>query len=155
MGVTRLRLIRWPALLNLMTLFSERPRKVGNAGHGTEQTPVLGALSLDKKGCPKYLKMLEIPDVKSTMLVDFAQKHIEAGSTISSDKYRSYSSFGEQGYEHKGKLFNPVENPNRLKLLHTVISNAKAFMAIRFTVLIRSICKRIWMSSAIGSIVAK
>lgn len=64
--------------------------------------------------------------------MDFAQKYIEAGSTISSDKYRSYQALAKQGYQHEAKLFNPSENPDHLKWLHTVISNAKAFIGGTF-----------------------
>lgn len=57
--------------------FFGAPTKGGKGGRGTEQTPVLVALSLDKNGCSKFLKMQVIPDVKGTTLVDFAQKYSE------------------------------------------------------------------------------
>jgi len=115
-------------IVELDDAFFGAPTEGGKRGRGTEQTPVLVALSLDKKGCPKYLKMQVIPDVKGTTLVDFAQKYIETGATISSDKYRSYQTLAKNGYQHEAKLFNPAENPDHLKWLHTVISNVKAFI---------------------------
>jgi hypothetical protein len=36
--------------------FFSAPTEGGKRGHGTDQTPVLVALLLDKKGCPKYIK---------------------------------------------------------------------------------------------------
>ncbi|MNW46298.1 ISXO2-like transposase domain protein [compost metagenome] len=72
--------------------------------------------------------MKMIPDVQGATLVDFAQQSIDSDSTISSDKYRSYRALAKEGCPHEPKLFNPVENPDHLKWLHTVISNAKAFI---------------------------
>jgi hypothetical protein len=46
---------------------------------------------------PKYLKMQVIPDVKGTILTDFATKYIEAGLTIASDRFGSYKDFGQEG----------------------------------------------------------
>lgn len=91
--------------------FFGAPTEGGKRRRGTKQTPVIVTLSLDKKGCPKYLKMQVIPDVKGATLVGFAQKYIEADSTISSDKYRSYLALAKEGYQHEAKLFNPVEKP--------------------------------------------
>lgn len=100
----------------------------GKRGRGTEKTPVLVALTVDKKGCPKYLKMQVIPDVKKTTLTDFANKYIEAGSTIASDQYPSYAALGKAGYPHVAQKYNLAENPDHLKWLHIIISNAKAFI---------------------------
>ncbi|HBG16813.1 MAG TPA: IS1595 family transposase [Firmicutes bacterium] len=72
--------------------------------------------------------MQVIPDLKGNTLVDFAQKYIEEGATISSDKYRSYQVLAKNGYQHEAKQFNPMENPDHLKWIHTVISNARAFI---------------------------
>jgi transposase-like protein len=107
--------------------FFGAPTEGGKRGRGTEQTPVLVALTLDKKGCPKYLKMQVIPDVKGTTLSDFATKYIEAGSTIASDRYGSYKALAKKGFQHEAKTYNLEENPDHLKWLHTIISNAKAW----------------------------
>jgi transposase-like protein len=115
-------------IVELDDAFFGAPTEGGKRGRGTDQPPVLVALSLDKKGQPKYLKMQVIPDVKGVTLVDFAQRFIESGSTITSDKYRSYKALEKEGFHHEAKLFNPVDNPDHLKWLHTVISNAKAFI---------------------------
>ncbi|MCZ8515407.1 IS1595 family transposase [Paenibacillus filicis] len=108
--------------------FFGAPTEGGKRGRGTEQTPVLVGLSLDKKGCPKYLKMQVIPDVKGSTLVDFATKYIEAGSTIASDKYSSYKVLAKEGFQHEAHKYDLKENPDHLRWLHTIISNAKAFI---------------------------
>jgi len=69
-----------------------------------------------------------IPDVKSATLIDFANRHIQSWSTISTDKYRSYMALVAQGYQHEAKEFNVKANPDHLKWLHTIVSNAKAFI---------------------------
>lgn len=72
--------------------------------------------------------MAVIPDVNGTTLVEFSERYIESNSTTSSDKYRSYKALAAEGYTHEPKEFSPKENPDHLKWLHTIISNAKAFI---------------------------
>ena len=72
--------------------------------------------------------MKVIPNIKGQTLVGFAQQNIEEGSTISSDKYRYYKTLANNGYKHEPKEFNVTENPDHLKWLYTIISNAKAFI---------------------------
>lgn len=73
-----------------------------------------------------------IPDVKGTTLVEFAHRTLEPGSVIHSDAYRSYRALADEGFQHEGKTFNPKENPDHLHWLHTIISNAKAFIGGTF-----------------------
>ena len=101
-------------------------------GRGTDKTPVLIGLSLGQYGNPLYVKMRKVSDVKKDTLVDFAHTYIETGSKISSDAFRSYKQLAAEGYEHEAKEFNPKENPDHLKWLHTIVSNAKAFIAGTF-----------------------
>ncbi|OAB34526.1 hypothetical protein PMSM_11725 [Paenibacillus macquariensis subsp. macquariensis] len=115
-------------IVELDEAFFGAPTEGGKRGRGIEQTTVLVALSIDKKGCPKYLKMQVIPDVKGTTLTDFATTHIEAGSTIASDRYRSYQALTKNGFHPEAKKYDLKENPDHLKWLHTIISNAKAII---------------------------
>ena len=69
-----------------------------------------------------------IPDIKGVTLVDFANRTIVPGSVISSDAYKSYNALSKQGYQHMPQKYNPVDHPDHLYWLHTVISNAKAFI---------------------------
>ncbi|MBO0962944.1 hypothetical protein J1P26_25050 [Neobacillus sp. MM2021_6] len=54
-------------------------------------------LFLSKKGHPLYLKMEVVSNLKGETLIDFADKSIQPGSTISSDAYHPI--------EHLKKLF--------------------------------------------------
>jgi hypothetical protein len=58
-------------LVELDDAFFGAPTEGGKRGRGTEQTPVLAAVSLDRKGSPQYMKMKVIPNVKGKTLVDF------------------------------------------------------------------------------------
>jgi transposase-like protein len=118
-------------LVELDDAFFGAPTEGRKRGRGTDQTPVLVGVSLNKQGAPQYVKMQVIPDVKGKTLVEFAKLHIEPGSTISSDAYRSYNALAEE-YDHQPIKFNVKDNPDHLKWLHTMISNAKAFIGGTF-----------------------
>lgn len=119
-------------IVELDDAFFGAPTEGGKRGRGTLQTKVLVGLSLNHQGHPQYLKMRVIPDVQGKTLVDFANQFIVAGSRIHSDAYRSYNALAKKGFDHKGELFDPKINPDHLKWLHTVISNAKAFIGGTF-----------------------
>ena len=102
--------------------------KGGKRGRGTSKAKVVIGLSLSDKGRPQYIKMQVVDDLKKETIAAFAQDHIEGGSTISSDAYRSYHKLISEGYNLEAKVFNPTENPEHLKWLHTMVANAKAFI---------------------------
>jgi transposase-like protein len=105
------------------------PKSGGKRGRGTEKTKVIVAVSLDKKGKPEYTKMAVSGDLTSKSLVGFAEKNITAGSAISSDAYRSYlKAFSDGTYAHEPQKFDAKGGTDHLRWLHTVVSNAKAFI---------------------------
>jgi transposase-like protein/ribosomal protein L37AE/L43A len=113
-------------LVELDDAFFGAPTEGGKRGRGTDQTPVLVGVSLNKQGAPQYVKMQVIPDVKGKTLVEFAKQHIEPGSTISSDAYRSYNALAEE-YNHQPIKFNVKDNPDHLKWLHTMIQRESLY----------------------------
>lgn len=119
-------------IVELDDAFFGAPSEGGKRGRGTEKTKVLVGLSLNKKGHPLYLKMEVVPDIKGETLIDFAEKSIVPGTTISSDAYRSYRALDNAGYKHEYQVYNAKETPDHLHWLHTVISNAKAFVGGTF-----------------------
>ena len=119
-------------IVELDDAFFGAPTEGGKRGRGTDKTPVLIGLSLNKHGYPLNVKMQVVPNVKKDTLVDFAHSFIESGSKISSDAYRSYKQLAVAGYDHEAKEFNHKDNPDHLKWLHTVVSNVKAFIAGTF-----------------------
>lgn len=103
------------------------PGEGGKRGRGTDKTKVLVGLSLNKAGCPEFAKMEVISDVKGQTILDFAHRNVVSGSSINSDAYRAYNALKAE-YQHTPMEFNPVENPDHLKWLHIILSNAKAFI---------------------------
>jgi transposase-like protein len=100
----------------------------GKRGRGTEKTKVIVGLSINEKGHPEYLKMKVVDNLKGQTIVDFALAHIAEGSTISSDAYRSYRKLQDENFFHEAKDFDPREDSEHLKWLHTIIGNTKAFI---------------------------
>ena len=100
----------------------------GKRGRGTGKTQVVVGLTLTEKENPGYLKMEVVKDLTSDTVAAFAEANIESGSTISTDAYRSFNQFKRNGYDHRPKVFNPKEDKEHLKWLHTIVSNAKAFI---------------------------
>jgi len=105
------------------------PTEGGKRGRGTEQTQVVVGVSLNKQGHPQYIKMSVVDNIQGTTLAAFAKENIQPGSLISSDGYRSYNALAAEGYIHQPLNFDVTLNPDHLKWLHTIVSNAKAFIA--------------------------
>ena len=115
-------------LVELDESYFSAPTGGGKRGRGTDKTPVLVGLSLDKAGRPQYVKMNVISDVKGETLANFAKENIVPGSTISSDALNFYNKLAENGFIHEPVKFNTKDNPDHLKWLHTFVGNAKAFI---------------------------
>lgn len=98
------------------------PTKGKKRGRGTEKANFFVALSLDGKSRPKYLKMDATENLRQKSVRAFAERSIEAGSTIKSDGYRSYIPALE-AFDHQHKKYYP--DSGMLKWLHTIIGNAK------------------------------
>ncbi len=94
-------------------------------GRGTEKAKVFVALSLDKHGNPRYLKMQVTANIKQASVRKFAQSAFAEGSVIHSDGYCSYIP-ALKDFTHEHKSYDP--NSGLLHWLHIMISNAKAFI---------------------------
>jgi len=114
-------------IVELDDSFFGGPTSGNKRGRGTEKSKVLVGLSLDDQGRPLHLKMETIDDLKSETIFDFAERNLELGASITSDLYQSYKVLAK-GYNHEPKKFDLIENPNHLKWLHVVVSNAKTFI---------------------------
>lgn len=119
-------------IVELDDAFFGAPSEGGKRGRGTKKTKVLIGLSLNQKGHPLFLKMKVVPNVKGETLIDFAEKNIQPGSKISSDAYHSYRALKDAGFQHEYQVYNAKQNADHLHWLHTVISNAKAFVGGTF-----------------------
>lgn len=108
------------------------PNEGGKRGRGTNKAKVVIGLSLDYKGHPQFLKMEVVDNLKKETIAEFVNKYVQSGSKISSDAYRSYNHLKDEGFKLEAKVFNPKEDQEHLKWLHTIVSNAKAFVAGTF-----------------------
>ncbi|HWT27331.1 MAG TPA: IS1595 family transposase [Mobilitalea sp.] len=100
--------------------------KEGKRGRGSEnKVTVAVALQVDDGIYPKYLKMQVIPDCKGETLKEFALSNIRKGSTIHSDKFKSYYSL-EKDYKCDMQKYNPADKSGFLKWVHVMISNIKS-----------------------------
>ena len=96
-------------------------------GRGTEKTKIIVALSKNEAGCPMYLKMTDVPNLKGVTVGKFAAKNIHEGSKIESDNARSYKKPLAQKYFHVFETYDPASG--QLSWTHKVISNFKAMIA--------------------------
>jgi transposase-like protein len=104
-------------------------KKGGKRGRGTEKTPVGTALSVDENENPQFVKMEVLNDVTGLSIRGFIERHIEVGTLVKSDYYRSYvKALDGQEYVHEPKRFDVRENPEHLKWPHRIIGNLKAFI---------------------------
>ena len=102
--------------------------KGGKRGRGTSKTKVIVGLSVNSDGLPDFIKMEVLRDLRHDTIAGFAHINIKEGSVISTDAYRSYIKLTREGYGHQPKVFDPKTDSEHLKWLHTIVSNAKAFI---------------------------
>jgi len=107
--------------------FFGSPRAGSKRGRGTDKTAVVIGVSFDEKGRCEYMKAKVVPEVDGDIITAFAKENIEPGSVVRSDGFRSYRKLGET-YRHEPQVFDHQQNPEHLKWLHIIVSNAKAFI---------------------------
>ena len=79
---------------------------------------IMVAVSKTINGAPKYVKMKILPDLRGVTIGEF--------SRVETDNYRFLRKPLAEKYFHSYETFAP--DKNMLKWLHTIISNAKAFV---------------------------
>lgn len=94
-------------------------------GRGTEKTKIFVALSLNNSGHPNYLRMQVTKNIKKATVQHFAETTFQENSKIRSDGYRSYIA-GLENFDHTHQVYDP--QAGMLHWLHTVLSNAKAYI---------------------------
>lgn len=87
---------------------------------------IMVAVSKTTNGVSKYVKMKVLPDVRVVTIGKFAKKKIAEFSRVETDNYRPLRKPLAEKSFHSYETFAP--DKNMLKWLHTIISNAKAFV---------------------------
>ena len=107
--------------------FFGAPREGGKRGRGTDKTAVVFGVSFDEKGRCEYMKAKVVSEVDGDVIAEFTRENIEPGTVIRSDGLRGYCKLSK-GYRHEPQVFNHKQNPEHLKWLHVIVSNAKSFI---------------------------
>jgi len=97
-------------------------------GRGTEKATVVFGVSFDKRNRPEFLKAKVVEAVDGKILKAFAKENIEPGARLRSDGLSAYRKLSKAGFSHEPQNFNHKENPEHLKWLHVIVSNAKSFI---------------------------
>ena len=100
------------------------------AGRGTEKTPVIVAISSEENGQPGFVKMEVVESLDRETVDKFVSRHITPASSIESDGLKIYNGLGQLGYQHEQVIISNdrEQGLETFKWLHTIISNAKAFI---------------------------
>ena len=104
----------------------ESPKK---RGRGTNKSKVIVAVSLTEDGKPLYARMQVVDNFKAATIEKFAHAHIEKGAKIITDGFKAYKSQKvTRSYFVEYVMLPAADEGSKLKWLHTVVSNAKAFV---------------------------
>jgi len=103
--------------------------EVSKRGRGTNKTKVLIAVSGTSDGIPQYVRMKNMPNFKAKTIEGFCSQYIKKGSTLVTDGFKAYQSQKvAKDYFHEFEVLDPLDKNSKLKQMHHVISNAKAFV---------------------------
>ena len=98
------------------------PKRGNKRGRGTERQKMAVAISKDEEEHPMFLRLQMIPNITTETLQNVVNSHVQAGSTIECDGYRSYLGI-------KNITVNATKHePGDLAWVHTAIGNFKAFL---------------------------
>jgi hypothetical protein len=107
----------------------KRKTKPKKRGRGTPKNKVVIAVSSDKKGKPLYVKMSVVNNFRAVTIARFSKKNIEKGANIITDGFSAYKSQKiTKDYFHEFENFDKTDKNSKMKWIHRIISNAKAFI---------------------------
>lgn len=113
-------------------MFIGAPTEGKKRGRGTEQTPVLVAVSFlpDKKENEYmgFAKLKAVKDVDTQTVVAFAKKVIKPGTTIRTDGLPVYPALDKHGFVHEARPVKQRKAHLLLPHVHTYISNLRSFI---------------------------
>lgn len=106
------------------------PTRGGKRGRGTGKARVLVGVSLSPQGRPLHAKMRLVPDLRAAIIQEAMGSMLDPGAHLSTDGHKSYPVAARGArLTITARDFDPVNEPGHLKWLHTIVSNAKAFIA--------------------------
>jgi transposase-like protein len=105
----------------------------GRVGRGTTKVKTVVAVSLTHEGYPAYAKVTVVPDFTRETVSEAMRGVLEPGATALTDGLGAFNGLTAAGFVHR-----PMPNPQLPEgiepcpYVHTVISNAKAWIAGTF-----------------------
>ncbi|MBA3754268.1 MAG: IS1595 family transposase [Nitrospira sp.] len=113
-------------------MFIGAPTEGKKRGRGTEQTPVIVAVSFsptkDGKEYVGFAKLRAVDTIDAPTIVKFAKGVIEKGSTVRTDGYTVYPPLEEHGFVHDRHPVGKRKAHVILPHVHTFISNLRSFV---------------------------
>lgn len=113
-------------------MFIGAPTEGKKRGRGTEQTPVLVAVSFsptkEGKEYVGFAKLRAVDSIDAPTIVKFAKDVIEKGSTVRSDGYTVYPPLEDNGFIHDRHPVGKRKAHVILPHVHTFISNLRTFV---------------------------
>lgn len=100
----------------------------GKQGRGTDKVAAYVAVSTTDQGKPLYAKMELTERVNKETALDFVTRSVSPGSTITTDGLNVYPQLKAKSYVHDRVLSREAEIEEKLRWVHTLVSNAKAFI---------------------------
>jgi transposase-like protein len=101
----------------------------GKQGRGTDKMAAYVAVSTTDEGKPRYAKIEATERVNKETALDFVTRTVSSGSTITTDGLNIYPQLNAKNYVHNRVLSSEAEADEKLRWVHTLVSNAKAFIA--------------------------
>jgi len=118
--------------VELDELFIGAPTEGRKRGRGTDQTPVLVAVSFLKgkrgKEYVGFARMKAVEQVDTATVVQFAKAVITPGSTVRTDGLSVYPALEKHGFMHDPRVIKDHRAHTILPHVHTFISNLRAFV---------------------------
>lgn len=113
-------------------MFIGAPTEGKKRGRGTEQIPVLVAVSFspakDEKEYVGFAKLRAVDTIDGPTIIRFAEDVIEKGSTVRSDGYTVYPPLEKHGFIHDRHPVKKQKAHVILPHVHTFISNLRSFV---------------------------
>ena len=113
-------------------MFIGAPREAKKRGRGTENTPVLAAVSYTpvdgKEEVTGFAKLRAVNAIDEKTVVDFVKANVELGTTVRTDGLSVYPSLERRGYKHDREPIKRRKAHLVLPHVHTFISNLRSFV---------------------------
>jgi len=114
-------------LIELDDAYFGAPTTGQKRGRGTQRAAVLVSLALSQDGHPRFAHLHPVPDLQRTTIEDYLEEQTEETSEIHTDALSTYQGLTIRA--HQWVKAYQTDLSEAFRWLHTVISNAKAFIA--------------------------